>query len=276
MRAFVFSLLLLAFGAATAAADAPDRNDDIRRFVNGTWRLVFREEVKGGSGDIKSVATIITITMRYDGTRTITQDQQLNDDAPVRASEVNDYYRVDEGDGTNFTLTAWGDDSPPQTSNRRRTGADTMMTEGSDAVYQRVVGTQEVLFGPIPPQRDAPRAAPPPVPGAAAPASPEQEAADAKFRQFMLGRWTASMQANGATIDSVLAYHAGGAVTGYQTVGAARYDIAGAFTVKATGENSFTLTFYLPGQQPAAAELQVVDQNTLFNPKENYQAKRAP
>ncbi len=283
MRALLLSLLLLAFGAAAAPARAADPNDDVRRFVNGVWKLEFREDVKGGKGDIQSVATILTITMRYDGTRTITQDQQINNDPLVRVTETNGYYRVDEIDGANFKLTAWSDTDPPQTSNRRRTGADTMMVEGSDAVYQRVPASQEVIFGGIPAQREAPAAsggggaAPAPAP-APAPVTPEQNAADAKLRQFMLGRWTASVQANGSTIDSVLDYHASGEVTGYQTItGAnpARYDVNGAFTVKATGADSFTLTFYLPGAQPLSTELQVVDDNTLYNQTEKYQAKRA-
>ena len=100
MRALLFSLIFALFAAPAAHAQTGDPNEDLRRYVNGVWQLTFREEVKGGTGDIKSVSTVITITLRYDGTRTITQDETVNDRPPIRTAETHDYYRVDEIDGT--------------------------------------------------------------------------------------------------------------------------------------------------------------------------------
>jgi len=291
MRAVLLSLLLLFAAVPQARAQGADPNDDLRRFVNGTWQIVFREEVKGGAGEINAVATIITITLRYDGTRTITQDVQTNQDAPIRAAEVNDFYRVDEIDGTSFTLTAWKDGEAPQTSRRKRTGADTMATEGSDAVYQRVPNMQQPDPGTLPPQLTPPGAAAPapqaaaPTPEPAAPdPRPETPApamasfGDAQARDFMVGVWTASLTGPSGAIESRFEYRSSGEVVGTQTVtregNAKRYDFAGAYTAVATGPDRFRLTFFVPGQQPIATELQVIDQNTLFNAKENYQAKR--
>lgn len=270
MRALLFSFVLgLAF-MLPALAGAPDRNDDVRRFVNGTWVLTFREEVKGGKGDIKSVTTVITIVLRYDGTRTITQDQLVNDAAPIRTAETHDYYRVDEVDGTQFTLTSWSDTDPPNTSRRTRSGADQMMVEGSDAVYQRTPGTQESLAGPPPPQREAPSGAP----------LDAQQTLDAKLRAGLVGRWAASATRDGTTVEAVLEYRTSGEVVGYQNVTAngrtQKYDVKGAYTVVASGENSFTLTFYLPGMQPVSTALEVVDADTMLNRAENYQTRRVP
>lgn len=275
MRAFLLSLLILITALPAARAQDADPNDGVRRFINGTWQLVFREEVKGGTGDIKAVATTITIVLRYDGTRTITQSVQIDDQPPVQQPGVtNDYYRVDEIDGTKFTLTTWGDDGVAQTTTRFRTGADTMQLEGNDAVYQRVAGSQETPPAPLPPQRDVPGGAPPAPPPAPAMAS----MGDAQAHQFMVGIWTANLVYNGATLDSRFEYRASGEVVGHQTVTqngqTKRYDITGAYTTVATGANSFRLTFYVAGQQPVSTELQVVDQNTLYNQAENYQAKR--
>lgn len=267
MRAFLLPFVFALLAALPAIARAQDANDDLRRYLNGSWTLTFREEVKGGTGDIKSVATIITITLRYDGTRTITQDEYLNDQAPIRSAEVTDYYRVDDIDGTNFTLTSWSDGAAPQTSKRTRTGTDTMQAEGSDAVYQRVAGSQETVSGPLPPQRDLP------APNA-------QDTRDAAMRAFIVGRWTTSLARNGQTIVSILDYDAGGGLSGTQSVTAngqtQSYSIKGTYTVVATGDQTFTLTLNIPGIAPITSDLQVVDQNTLFNPKENYQARRAP
>ena len=290
MRALLLSLLLIFAAAPGATAQGADPNDGIRRYVNGTWQLVFREEVKGGTGTIRSVATIITITLRYDGTRTITQDVQMDQETPVRASESHDFYRVDEIDGTNFTLTAWREGEQASTSRRRRTGDDTMMTEGSDAVYQRVANTQESTPDALPPQRDPPGGAPPapppptppPPPPPAADTNPPAPAigtmGDAQARDFMIGVWTASLTVSGARIDSRFEYRASGEVVGTQTVTrngeTKRYDVTGAYTTVATGADRFRLTFYVPGQQPASTELQVVDRDTLFNPAEKYEAKR--
>lgn len=298
MRAFLLSFVIALAAVFPARAQDSDPNAGIRQYVNGTWVLTFSEDVKpGGPSDIKKVATIITITMRYDGTRTIVMDQQLDDRPPVRASETNDYYRVDEVDGTRFTLTSWSDTDPPKTTNRTRTGADEMMTEGSDAIYRRVPGSQEGLLGPMPPQRTAPggggqppapqpTAAPTPAidtstpPAAPAPLSQEQQARDAALRAFIIGRWTATVTQNGQTIESILDYHASGRVRGTQRVSAngkvMQYEIDGAYTIVSTGDRSFTMTFYLPGLQPAEAKLEIVDDNTLFNPAENYRATRAP
>lgn len=276
MRAFLLSLLILITALPAARAQDADPNDGVRRFINGTWQLVFREEVKGGTGDIKAVATTITIVLRYDGTRTITQSVQIDDQPPVQQPGVtNDYYRVDEIDGTKFTLTTWGDDGVAQTTTRFRTGADTMQLEGNDAVYQRVAGSQETPPAPLPPQRDVPGGAPP-APPPAAPAMASM--GDAQARDFMVGVWTASLTGPSGAIESRFEYRSSGEVVGTQTVtregNAKRYDFAGAYTAVATGPDRFRLTFFVPGQQPIATELQVVDQNTLFNAKENYQAKR--
>ncbi len=276
MRAFLLSLLILIAAGPGARAQDADPNDGIRRFINGTWQLVFREAVKDNPDGIKTVATTITIVLRYDGTRTITQSVQLDDQPPVQQPGVtNDYYRVDEVDGTKFTLTTWGEDGAAQVTNRFRTGADTMQLEGNEAVYQRVAGSAETAPSPLPPQRDVPGGAPPaPPPPAPAMAS----MGDAQAHQFMVGVWTASLTYNGATIDSQFEYRASGEVVGYQTVTQngqpKRYDITGAYTTVATGANSFRLTFFVAGQQPVSTELQVVDQNTLYNKADNYQAKR--
>ncbi|MFT3809474.1 MAG: hypothetical protein QM698_06100 [Micropepsaceae bacterium] len=295
MRAFFLSLVLLFAAVPGARAQGADPNDALRRYVNGSWQIVFREDVKGGAGDITSVGTIITITLRYDGTRTITQDVQTNNEPPIRAAEVNDFYRVEEIDGTSFTLTAWKEGEAPQTSRRKRTGADTMATEGSDAVYQRVPNMQQPDPGALPPQPvppgGAPAAPPPqaaaPTPDPAAPVTdPDPRPAvpgvgtmgDAQARDFMVGVWTATVVQSGASIDSRIEYRASGEVVGKQTVTrngkTQTYDFTGAYTAVATGGDSFRLTFFMAGQQPISTELQVIDQNTLYNQPENYQTKR--
>lgn len=281
MRAFLLPFVFALLAALPALAQAQDPNEDLRRYVNGTWTLTFREEVKGGEGDIKSVSSVITITLRYDGTRTITQDEYLNDQAPIRSAEITDYYRVDEGDGTNFTMTTWSDTDPAKVTNRMRAGADQMKAEGSDAIYQRVAGSQETPPSPLPPQRDAPGAPAATAQPPAAPATNEaQNALDARMHAYMVGRWAATLSNNGTTIESMMEYRASGEVSGYQKVTANGqsqiYDIKGAYTAAGSSETDFTLTFYLPGQQPVSAALQIVDQNTLFNPKENYRATRVP
>lgn len=210
-------------------------------------------------------------------------DEQLDDQPLARASETNDYYRVDDIDGTNFTLTSWSDANPPQVTKRRRTGADTMMAEGSEAVYQRVANTQEGLLGPMPPQREAQVLLEPPVvsPGTTTPPpDATQEARDASIRAYMIGRWTASLTKDGTTIDSVFDYDANGQLSGVQKVttdGRTQgYTIKGIYTVVAKDDRNFTLTFNIPGIAPVSTDLQIVDQNTLFNPKENYRAVRTP
>jgi len=275
MRALLFSLIFALFAAPAAHAQTGDPNEDLRRYVNGVWQLTFREEVKGGTGDIKSVSTVITITLRYDGTRTITQDETVNDRPPIRTAETHDYYRVDEIDGTNFTLTAWSDTDAPKATRRMRAGADQMKVEGSDAIYQRVAGTQEAAPTPLPPQRDPPGAGSPP----AAAASPDaQQSLDARLRDFLIGRWTASATQNGTTVESMLDYRTSGEVVGYQNVttngSTRRYDVKGAYTVVASGDKAFTLTFYLPGLQPVSTVLEIVDADTMLSRAENYQTKR--
>lgn len=302
MRAFLLPFLFALLAALPVRALAADPNEDIRRYVNGQWQLHFEESGTTKEGKPYKIGTIITITLRYDGTRTIAQDQIYNDEPLMRLAETNDYYRVDDIDGAKFTMTTWADDTPPSSSTRTRTGADTMMVEGSDAVYQRVANTQEGLLGAMPPQRDLPAAAPQPAPHPPAPPQPvppaaepnpappappqppappaSQEARDATARAIMVGKWTASLDRDGRQTVATTEYRTSGEMAGTQTVtfqGETKtYNFAGAYTVASTGPTTLSLTLYLSGQQPVVTEFQIVDQNTLYNARDNYRAVRAP
>ncbi len=266
MRAFLLPFLFALLCAFPAKVLAADGNDGLRTFINGSWQIAFAHEIQGDDGTTRSANVLVTITLRYDGTRTITTDVLEEGKPTVRADESNDYYRVDDIDGTKFTFTSWSDTAPAQTTNRLRSGADTMMVEGNETIYQRVAGSQEAVPASLPPQRDPPAAT--------------QESRDAAMRAFMVGRWTATVVQNGQTIVSIIDYAADGQLSGTQSVTTngqtQNYSVKGAYTVTATGEKNFTLAITIPGIAPFSSDLQIVDQNTLFNAKDNYSAIRTP
>lgn len=132
---------------------------------------------------------------------------------------------------------------------------------------------------PTPPAAPGTPAAPPGTP--TPPPSPPggaQKQLDDKIKAYFLGEWRSQITAQGAVQDTQLLYREDGSISGtvkltqYGYTGT--YPVSGSYTLQAITDTRFILTLLPQGSAQSSAELQIVDQNTLFNRQANYYAYR--
>lgn len=125
--------------------------------------------------------------------------------------------------------------------------------------------------GPAP----APPPAPPPPP--ADPGRAQRELND-KVKAYWVGEWVLSVTQGQIKIDFDLVFRADGSfagtqrITGYDT--SVPFPLTGTWELQAIDEYRFVLVTRASDQPQSNAELQIVDQNTVYNPKDQYYARR--
>lgn len=128
--------------------------------------------------------------------------------------------------------------------------------------------------GPAPAPGGTPGTPPPPPP----PNGGAQHQMDEKLMAFFVGEWKDETKYQGSVTQLQVVYRTDGSFSGtvvYTQNGmSGTYPVLGTYVVQAITDKRFVLTTYPQGGVQVSAELQVIDQNTLFNPQANYYAYR--